>query len=484
MKYAFLGKSGVDRDIRRRYHYPMFDQNTYSSRRAALVSGLAERGIKRGTLLLLGHRESPMNYADNSYSFRQDSSFLYFVGISQAGLAATIELESGRTILYGDEATLDDIVWTGPQSSVAELASASGITSTRPRSSLAPDLASARGSLLYFPPYRAEGRAELAELTGAPYAEVNAGASLPLIKAAIALREIKSEAEILEMDKAVAITVDMHKAALTTARAGMLESDVYGRVVEVALASGGGLSFPVIATTRGATLHTHSHDRALEAGGLFLLDAGAEAPSGYAGDLSTTFPISPRFDERRRAIYELALRMHAKACSLLKPGVNYRDVHFAAAREGVLGLKELGLMKGDPDEAVNSGAYAFFFPCGTGHMIGLDVHDMEDYGEIHVGYEETERSKLFGLKSLRLAKPLKAGMTFTVEPGIYFIRELYEQWGAEKRFAEHIDYAAVEPWMNLGGMRNEEDWLVTPGGARMLGPSFDKSVAAIEALRS
>ena len=462
----------------------MFEAQTYIHRREALIRGLAARGINTGTVLLLGHRESPMNYADNCYVFRQDSSFLYFVGIPQANLAATIELASGRTVLYGDEATLDDIVWTGPQTSPAELAEASGIKSTKARSALASDLAGARLGLLYFPPYRADSRAELAELTSTPYAEANAGASLPLIKAAIALREIKSELEIAEMDKAVAITVDMHKAALTTARAGMLESDVYGRVVEVALASGGGLSFPVIATTKGATLHTHSHDRALEAGGLFLLDAGAEAPSGYAGDLSTSFPISPRFDTRQRAIYELALRMHKKACSLLKPGVNYRDVHFAAAREGVLGLKELGLMKGDSDEAVNSGAYAFFFPCGTGHMIGLDVHDMEDYGEIHVGYGSSERSRLFGLKSLRLAKPLKAGMTFTVEPGIYFIPELYAMWEAEGRFADFIDYAAVKPWLGFGGMRNEEDWLVTPQGARMLGPAFDKSVEAIEHMRS
>jgi Xaa-Pro aminopeptidase len=432
-----------------------------------------------------------MNYPDNCYSFRQDSSFLYFVGIAQAGLAATVDLASGAATLYGDDATLDDIVWTGPLPSVAELAAQAGIAAAKPRRALAGDLArgasggAAKGPLLYFPPYRADARAEIAELSGSPYEAVDARSSLDLVKAAIALREIKSKAEIAQMDAAVAVTVDMHKAALSTARAGMLESDVYGRVVEVALASGGGLAFPVIATTKGATLHTHSHDRRLEAGGLFLLDAGAEAASGYAGDLSTSFPIGPRFDERQRAVYELVLRMHARACSMLKPGVPYRDVHFAAAREGVLGLKELGLMKGDPDEAVDSGAYAMFFPCGVGHMLGLDVHDMEDYGEIHVGYAEgLERSKLFGLKSLRLAKALKPGMTFTVEPGIYFIPELYAMWEAEGRFRDFIDYAATKPWLGLGGMRNEENWLVTESGARMLGPAFDKSVRAIEAARA
>jgi len=463
----------------------MFDTQTYSARRDALLRGLASRGERRGTALLLGNRESPMNYAANCYSFRQDSSFLYFVGLELPGLAATIDLESGTVALYGDDATMDDIVWTGPQPPVAELAARAGIATAHPRSALGRDLGSGSGShILYLPPYRADSRAELAELTGRPYAAVDKGASLPLIKAAVALREVKSQPEIGEMDRAVAITVDMHRAALATARAGMLESDVYGRVAEVAFASGGGLSFSVIATTKSATLHTHSHDRRLQNGGLFLLDAGAEAPSGYAGDLSTSFPVGPRFDDRQRTIYELALRMQRKACSLLRPGVAFRDVHAAAAREGVVGLKELGLMRGDPDEAVASGAYAFFFPCGTGHMIGLDVHDMEDYGEIHVGYEGTERSPLFGLKSLRLAKPLKAGMTFTVEPGIYFIPELFAMWEAEGRFSDFIDYAAVRPWLDFGGMRNEEDWLVTEGGARMLGPPFDKSAAAIERARA
>jgi len=463
----------------------MFDPHTYSSRREALIRGLAERGVTTGLALFLGNRESPMNYPDNCYPFRQDSSFLYFFGLSLAGLAATIDLESGLCTLYGDEATMDDIVWTGPQIPLSELAALAGMGEVRPRGSL-PAKLGGRGSssaALYLPPYRADTRAELAQLTGRPYATVDAGASLPLIKTAIALREIKSDGEIAELDRAVAITVDMHRAALGTARAGMLESDVYARVAQVALASGGGLSFPVIATTKGATLHTHSHDRRLEAGGLFLLDAGAEAPSGYAGDLSTSFPINPRFDGRQATIYELVLRMHAQACALLRPGVDYREVHAAAALEGVLGLKQLGLMRGDPQDAVSSGAYAFFFPCGTGHMIGLDVHDMEDYGEIHVGYEGSERSGLFGLKSLRLAKPLKSGMAFTVEPGIYFIPELFAMWRAEGRFSQFIDYAAVEPWLSLGGIRNEEDWLMTATGARMLGPAFDKSLSGIERMR-
>jgi Xaa-Pro aminopeptidase len=460
----------------------MFDARVYASRREALVRALAEAGVREGTIVLIGNRESPMNYADNCYAFRQDSSFLYFVGVALPGLAAAIELATGRAALYGDEATMEDIVWTGPQEPIAALAARSGIGLTRPRAALARDLEGE--ALLFFPPYRADTRAELAELLGSPYRQVDGLCSLPLVRAAIALREIKAPEEVAEMDAAVAVSVDMHKAALSTARAGMLESDVYARVAQVALASGGGLSFPVIATTRGATLHTHSHGRALEEGGLFLLDAGAELPSGYAGDLSTSFPVGPRFDSRQREVYELVMRMHRRACSLLRPGLPFREVHVAAAREGVLGLKELGLMRGDPEEAVESGAYALFFPCGVGHMIGLDVHDMEDYGEQRVGYEGMARSPLFGLGKLRLAKPLKAGMTFTVEPGIYFIPELFEMWKAEGRFSRHIDYAAAEAWMGLGGMRNEEDWMATESGARRLGPEFDKTTAAIEAARA
>lgn len=463
----------------------MFDSTTYCERRAALVRGLAARGICEGAVLLISNRESPINYADNCYSFRQDSTFLYFIGLSQPNLAAAIDVATGAIALYGDDASMDDIVWTGPQPRIQQLAALSGISETRPRSSLVRDLHSREHQLLFFPPYRADSRAELAEISGIPYAKVDAAASLPLIQTAIQLREIKTAEELVEIERAVAVTVDMHKAALATARAGMLEADIYARVAEVALASGGELSFPVIATTKGATLHTHSHGRRLEAGGLFLLDAGAEAASGYAGDLSTSFPISPNFDSRQASIYQLVMKMHGRACSLLRPGIKYRDVHFAAAREGVIGLKELGLMKGDPDEAVESGAYAFFFPCGVGHMMGLDVHDMEDYGEIHVGYQAGQsRSKLFGWKSLRLAKELKPGMTFTVEPGLYFIPELYDQWKAEGRFADFIDYAKVGSWLDFGGIRNEEDWLVTDSGAKLLGPSFDKSLAAIEAARA
>ena len=461
----------------------MFEAQVYVRRREALRAALAERGVKDGLVVLVGNGESPMNYLDNAYPFRQDSSFLYFVGLAQPGLAASIDLGSGKARLYGEDPSMSEIVWSGPRPTAAELASLSGIAETRKRAELASDASSA-GRLLYLPSYRAETRAELAELSGRAYAAVDAGASPELIRAAIALREIKAEEEIAELERAVAVTVEMHKAALVTSRAGMRESDIVARVTQVALASGGALSFPVIGTTKGATLHIHSYGRTLASGGLFLLDAGAEAPSGYAGDLTTTFPIGKRFDERQRAMYDIVLSAHAAACAALAPGVDFLEVHLASARAIAAGLKELGLLKGEVEEAVAAGAHALFYPHGIGHMIGLDVHDMECYGEDHVGYEGRARSEQFGLASLRLAKPLKSGMVHSVEPGLYFIPELIAQWKAESRHARFIAYDKLASWLDAGGVRNEEDWLVTPSGARRLGPAFDKSPAAIESHRA
>ena len=463
----------------------MFEAVVYSARREALALALAQAGIREGVVILLGNRESPMNYADNCYPFRQDSSFLYFVGVNRPALAATIDLATGRSSLYGDDATMDDIVWTGPVEAVASLAALSGIAASRSRASLARDLEGK--SLLFFPPYRADSRAELAELLGKPCREVDALASMPLVRAAIALREIKSPGEIAEMETAVAITVDMHKAALATARAGMLESDVYGRVAQVALASGGGLSFPVIATTKGAILHTHSHDRTLEEGGLFLLDAGAEAPSGYAGDLSTTFPIGPAL--RRAAEGDLRARpAHARGrparccgpaqCPSATPISRPRARESSASRSSAS-------CAGDPDEAVESGRLRPLLPLRHG------PHDRPRRPR-HGGLRRAPRrlrgarsaARSSASKSLRLAKPLKAGMTFTVEPGIYFIPELFEMWKAEGRIrAIHRLRGGRSPgwaWAASATRRTGSPPTAAPG---VLGPAFDKSPQAIEAAR-
>jgi Xaa-Pro aminopeptidase len=459
----------------------MFPSSTYRARRDGLLRELAARGVEDGLVVLLGGRESPINYADNCYPFRQDSSFLYFAGPRKPGLAASIDVASGKATLYGDDPTMDDLVWTGPQAPVSELAAMAGISASRPRRELAADAAGRR--ILYLPPYREDARAELAELSGRPAAAVDAGASRELIEAAVALREVKSEEEEAELEEAVDATVRMHRAALVSARPGMAEREVMAIAAHAAIADSAGTSFPMIATTRPSVLHNHSYSRRLEEGDLFLLDAGAESPMGYAGDLTTTFPVSRRFDSRQRELYEIVRRMERAARPLFEPGRNFRDAHIAAARELALCLGDLGLIRGDPDEAVASGAYALFFPHGLGHLIGLDVHDMESYGEDLVGYAGARRSRLFGLKSLRLAKPIRPGMAFTVEPGVYFIPELHAEWRAEGRFAGVIDYDAARPWLDAGGVRDEEDWIAAEGGARRLGPEFDKSAEAIEEAR-
>jgi len=513
----------------------MFNPVTYQTRRNELRSRLAREGITEGTILVPGNRESPANYADNCYRFRQDSTFLYLFGHAIPGLAGTIELANGKTCLFGEAHSLDDEIWTGPLPSLEELGKLSGADRAKPYAEIktelrpyaAPPRATRAGEsrdtaarVHFVSPYRAEQRLELLSLLGeegfsatlaadghqdrlaaqasegrqtptstiAPssarlFAAVDAAASLPLMRALVALREIKNVEEIAELDRAADQSAAMHRAVLKAAQPGMREYELAAIAAGLALADGGGLAFPIIATTRGAVLHNHEYGNRLEAGGLALIDMGAETVRGYAGDLTTTFPIGPSYDSRQRAIYEIVLSGFKAATELLKPGLAFKEAHFAAARAMSQGLKELGLMRGDPAEAVAAGAHALFFPHGLGHQIGLDVHDMENYGEVLVGYDGQPKSTEFGLKSLRLAKPLKAGMTHSVEPGLYFIAPLIQRWKAERRHEAFLDYAAIEDWIGFGGVRNEEDWLITETSARKLGKPFDKSIEAIEAYR-
>jgi Xaa-Pro aminopeptidase len=465
----------------------MFDAASYSARRRALIDGFRRIEPEVPALLFIGNRESPMNYRDNCYPFRQDSSFLYFFGLSDPDLAALIDLSSGEATVFGDEATLDDIVWTGPLPSLADRAAAVGVFRIAPRAALGAAVAAVRKAAAalpaYLPPYRAETRAELAELLGISPAAAEASASIPLIKAVVALREIKDADEVAELEKAAAASVEMHRRALSYARPGLRERDLAAELSRAAAADGGRLSFPVIAAVDGSVLHSRSSAGVLAPGGLCLVDAGAETAAGYAGDLTTTFPVSSRFSDRQKDVYRIVLDAHRAACSLIRPGRPYREVHLGAARAVAEGLRSLGILRGDVDDAVDAGAHALFFPHGVGHQIGLDVHDMESLGERWVGYDGGERSSQFGLKSLRMAKPLCAGMAVTVEPGVYFIGPLIDRWREEGRCAEFIDYRAVEAYRGFGGVRNEEDWLVTDDGGRRLGPAFDKSPGAIEALR-
>jgi len=450
----------------------MFSSQTYLERRRLLSARLGS-----GLLLFLGNDDSPMNYADNAYPFRQDSSFLYYFGVDRPGCAALMDLDEDRAVLFADDPSLDDIVWTGPQPVAAELAARAGVAESAPAGALAEHLARSAGRTVHaLPPYRPEHRLRLAQLGAGP-------ASVPFLRAVVEMRAIKSGEEIQELERAVDLSVAMHLAAMAMVRPGVKESAIAAKVTETALAAGAALAYPVIATVHGETLHNHAYGNTLRSGQMLLLDAGAETALHYAGDLTSTTPVDPAFTPRQRDIYELVLAAHLGALERIRPGVPFRDIHLAACRTLAEGLKDLGLMKGSTADAVEQGAHALFFPCGLGHMLGLDVHDMENLGETWVGYEGQAKSTQFGLKSLRLARPLLPGFVLTVEPGIYFIPELAHRWQGEGRFADFIDYAKVEQYLDFSGIRIEENVLVTPGGCRVLGAPRPRTPAELSAAR-
>jgi Xaa-Pro aminopeptidase len=324
----------------------------------------------------------------------------------------------------------------------------------------------------------------LFDLLGIPPQKMSAEASVDLIRAVVDMRSIKSPEEIAEIEKAVDISVDMHIAGMAMARPGLRESDIAAEVERIALASGNGPSFPVIATIHGEILHNHFHGNTLKSGDLFLLDAGAETTMGYAGDLSSTFPVDTKFSARQKTIYDIALNSYQAAVNTIAPGVTNLEVHLNAARAIAAGMKDIGLMKGDTEEAVAAGAHAMFFPCGTGHMMGLDVHDMEDLGEEYVGYDGKPKSTEFGLKSLRLARVLEPGFVLTVEPGIYFIPQLMDLWRSQNKFTEFLNYEEMNKWRDFGGVRNEEDYLVTNTGKRRLGKAKPLTTDEVEEVRN
>ena len=456
----------------------MFSTDTYISRRTHLATT-----INKGIILLLGNDESPMNYPDNTYHYRQDSSFLYYTGIKHPGLALIIDTETNEVTLFGDDYTIDDIVWMGVQPTIKARALTSGIKNTAPVTALATAVrqAAAKGRQIhYLPPYRARNREKLSALLETSVHEIPQGASLELVKAVVNQRNYKSAEEIVEIEKAVNTTVEMHQATMRLARPGMNEAQIAAEVTRVAQAAGGQLSFPVIATINGQTLHNHYHGNTLEEGKLFLLDAGAETAMGYAGDMSSTFPVGKTFTPEQKIFYNIALAAHNKAISMLAPGIPFRDVHLEACRTIAQGMKDEGFLKGNVDDMVQQGVHAMFFPCGLGHMMGLDVHDMEDLGEVYVGYDGEPKSTMFGLKSLRLGRKLEPGFVLPIEPGIYFIPDLMKKWHDEKRFMEFINYDKLFQYKDFGGMRNEEDFLITENGARLLGKPLAKSVEDVE----
>lgn len=438
-------------------------KDTYVQRRARL-----KKDVGSGLLLFLGNAEVGMNYADNTYKFRQDSTFLYFFGMDDPDLAAVIDIDEDRVIVFGNELTIDDIVWTGTMPTLQERATAFGISDTRPMSELKAyiDKVRKKGQPVHFlPPYRGDHRVWLWELLGVEPAAQPSGASVAFIKAIVAQRNHKDLEEIRLIEESVDLSTEMHLAAYRTVRPGVHESEVAAAVEEVACRHGNALAFPTIATVQGQVLHNHGFIHECREGDIFLLDAGAETKSHYAGDLSSSMPVGDRFTERQKAIYEIHLQSFYAAVDTLAVGVPFREAHIAAATKICEGMRSLGLMKGDPAEAARIGAYALFFPCGLGHMVGLDVHNMENLGEQYVGYlDGEEKSKQFGFKSLRLARPLEPGFVFTVEPGIYFIPELMDKWEAEKQFTDFICYDKLRPWRDFTGLRNELNYAVLPDG--------------------
>ena len=460
----------------------MFLKKIYTDRRAVL-----NKKVKKGLVLLMGNELSPMNYPDNTYHFRQDSNFLYYIGVDLPGLTAIIDLDKKQTILFGRELTMDDIIWTGPQPSLTELAAKAGIKKVLPPSKIAGLIKKAKKSgraIHFLPPYRPENKIKLSEWLGVPIRGLSCISCIPLVQAIIDQALIKGKEEIKEMEKALAITADMHLTAMRTAKAGMTEAEVTGKVHGVAISAGGNLAYPIILTVNGQTLHNHYHGNVMKRGQLLLGDFGAETAMHYAGDITRTFPISKKFTKKQKDIYELVLEMEESSIAACKPGVLYKDVHLNAARILVNGMRDLGLMKGDTEEAVAAGAHALFFPHGLGHAIGLDVHDMEDLGEDLVGYtDEVKRNPQFGIRSLRFGRALEKGHVMTVEPGIYFIPELIAQWESKGKFKNFINYSKLEKYLDFGGIRIEDNVLIMGRGQKVLGPRIPKTVAEIEAIR-
>ena len=446
----------------------MFESPTYINRREAL-----RKKVKSGLILILGNNEAPANYPDNCYHFRQDSSFLYFFGQSHPGYAGVLDVEAGEDIFFGNDVDIDDIIWMGPQPSIKDLAAQVGVQKSMPFCKLKEVVgqAIAQGRKIHFlPPYRYDNMMLLEELTGIRASMVKKYASVELIKAVVDLRSVKEACEIAELDLACNIGYEMHTTAMKLCKPGVSEQYITGVLEGIAASYGSKTSFATILTQHGETLHNHDHSHLLEAGKMMLTDCGAERISNYCSDHTRTIPVSGKFDARQKDIYNIVLACHGKALELTRPGITYKEVHLEVCKVLAQGLKNLGLMKGNVEEAVATGAHALFLPHGLGHMMGLDVHDMEDLGQIYVGYDdETRPSSQFGLASLRMGRRLQEGFVMTDEPGCYFIPALIDQWKAEKKYTDFLNYDAIESFKDFGGIRLEDDILITPEGSRFLG---------------
>ena len=458
----------------------MFNRDIYIERRKKLREKVSE-----GIILILGNSDSPMNCTDNTYHFRQDSSFLYFFGLDFQQLAGVIDVDSGEEILFGDDFSMDDIIWMGPQERMQEKAARAGVKMSQRFQQLSSLIGEAvkRGRKIHFtPPYRAANQLLLHELTGIKPPQQKESASLELIQAIVGLRSYKDEQEVEELKKAAATGYAMHVTAMKMAMPGTWEQKIAGTIEGISLANGNPPSFPIILSQNGETLHNHNHSNILKEGKLLLVDAGSETSLHYASDHTRTSPVGGTFTQKQREIYEIVLAANNKATELARPGVSYLSVHLEVAKVIASGLRDVGLMKGQVEDAVKSGAHAMFMPHGLGHMMGLDVHDMEDLGQIYVGYDEEIRPvDQFGTGSLRLGRKLETGFVITNEPGIYFIPALIDQWKAEKQHADFINFDRLDDYRDFGGIRLEDDLLITENSCEIIGTRIPITPEEIEA---
>lgn len=453
----------------------MFEAGRYVARRAKVIGNVGQ-----GCILLPGNDLVGMNYRANEYPFRQDGSFSYFAGPDRPGLYLWLDCDSGEETLFGTDPDLMHTIWSGPAPTLGELAASSGIA----RHGNVAELAEACRAALkqgrtvhYLPPYQGDGVLRLASLLEKSPAEIAAGASQQLIDAVVALRSVKDADELEEIRKAVAVSAGMYDELMSCCRPGMGEMELYGRMQGFIFSQGSREAFPMILSRRGEVLHNHTHDQILEQGDMLLVDSGVCSPLGYASDITRTIPVGGTFSPRQRDIYEIVLHTQAAGLACMAPGVPFLDCHLAAAKVMTEGLKALGLMRGNTEDAVAAGAHSLFMPHGLGHMLGLDVHDMESLGEDNVGYDrDIKRSGQFGLKGLRLARRLEPGFVLTVEPGIYFIPELIRLWRGQGRNTEFINFDGLEPYVEFGGIRIEDDVLITEKRFEVLSSAIPKTV--------
>jgi Xaa-Pro aminopeptidase len=458
----------------------MFTSETYTNRRNAL-----RKEVKSGIILLPGNTEAAYNYPDNPYTFRQDSNFSYFFGLNHPDMVGIIDLDNGLDYIFGNDVDMADIIWMGPQPTVNKMAESAGVKNTAPSGQLAEFIGNAikKSRQVHFvPAYRGETILLMSHFLGINPMRLKDYCSMELIKAIVKLRSVKSDLEIAEIEKAIDIAYLMFTTGMKMAQPGIKEQEIVGAMEGISIAHGRPVSFPIILSINGQILHNHHHENYLKEGCMLVMDGGTESPMLYASDITRTVPVGGKFSQLQREIYEIVLNANLNSIAATKPGILYKDCHTVACETIASGLKELGLMKGDVKAAVAAGAHALFLPHGLGHMLGMDVHDMEGLGQINVGYDdEIQPSTQFGTAYLRMGRRLQPGFVITNEPGIYFIPELIDLWKSENKFTEFINYPKVNEYRDFGGIRIEDDILVTSDSSRVLGKPIPKSVADVEA---